>query len=328
MNPDVLHVLQDSTVREAIRYLRQADVDEDEEVFQIYTTDPDGRLSGTVSPRRLLVSGPEVRLAAIQDAKPLSVTTDEDQEQVLQLFMKYDLTALPVVSSDDHLVGHITVDDVMDVAAEEADEDIYHMAGTDPAELETSSIFRASGIRFVWLLPSFAFMAGTAAVILTSKSHFEPRVHGVLLAFVPMIGALAGCCSVQTSTIITRGLATGELAPSMMRLAFLREGRIALVLAPACAVVAWIVAQIGMPLLRGSEAAAHDAVSIVRVANAVGLGMITGITLASLLGITMPFVFRRLRIDPAIAAGPVVTGANDVICVSIYLGIAYYVVAL
>lgn len=325
MTPHVLSVPHLHCVREAIDYLRRADIDS--EVFQIYTTDAEGRLSGTVLPQRLLISEPGRLLSELMEPVPTEVTAEEDQEVVVHLFRKYDLTSLPVVDEQGKLVGHITVDDAMDVAAEEADEDIFHMAGTDAAELESSSILRASGIRFTWLLPSFVFMAGTAVVIwLSSQGLFEPKVHAALIAFVPMIGALAGCCSVQTSTIITRGFATGELAASSMRLAFRREGRIALMLAPCCAIVAWGVAQTGAKLFANSQEAVGPGISMLRIANAVGLGMLVGIGTASLLGISMPFLFRRLGIDPAIAAGPVVTALNDVVCVTIYLTLAYYVV--
>ncbi len=325
MTPHVLSVPQLHTVREAIEHLRRADIDS--EVFHIYTTDRDGRLSGTVSPQRLLISAPNKLLSELMEPVPTELTVEEDQEVVVHLFRKYDLTSMPVVDEAGKLVGHITVDDVMDAAAEEADEDIYHMAGTDPAELETSSIFRASSIRLVWLLPSFLFTAGTAIAILLSENHFDPMVRGTLIAFIPMIAALAGSCSVQSSTIITRGLATGEFAASRFLLVFMREGRIALVMAPGCALIAWCIAQFGTPVLKGTDID-QLTVSMSRISGAVGLGMLAGITVASLLGISMPFAFRRLGIDPAIAAGPVVTAANDVICVSIYLALAYWVVSL
>lgn len=323
MNPHVLSVPHLSTVREAIDYLRQADIDN--EVFQIYTTDRDGCLAGTVSPQRLLISAPAKLLSDLSTPDPVKVTVEEDQEEVVHLFRKYDLTSMPVVDDVGKLVGHITVDDVMDAAAEEADEDIFHMAGTDAAELESSSIFRASGIRLTWLLPSFVFMAGTVGVILRSKSFFDEGNQIAIAAFVPMIGALAGCCSVQSSTIVTRGFATGEFAATHLRRAFGREAKIALVLAPACALVAWLLTQVEIPWLLSADEIDRLTVSPMRLANAVGLGMLVGIWMASLLGISMPFAFRRLGIDPAIAAGPVITAANDVLCVTIYVLLAYVV---
>ena len=326
MNPHVLSMPQLHTVSEAIEYLRRADIDS--EVFQIYTTDRDGRLSGTVLPQRLLISPAKKLISDLMEPVPTDVTVEEDQEVVVHLFRKYDLTSMPVVDDDGKLVGHITVDDVLDVAAEEADEDIYHMAGTDAAELESSSILRASGIRFVWLLPSFAFLAGTAGVILLSRSYFDEGILVAIAAFVPMIGALAGCCSVQTSTIITRGLATGEYAATQLRLAFRRESGIALVLAPCCAVIAWIVVRVLIHMLLSEREIGDIGVSLIRISNAVALGMLVGIWAASMLGISMPFLFRQLGIDPAIAAGPIVTALNDVLCVTIYFALAFVIVNL
>ncbi len=323
MNPHVLSVPQLHTVGEAIEYLRRADIDS--EVFQIYTTDRDGRLSGTVLPQRLLISPAKKLISDLMEPVPTELTVEEDQEVVVHLFRKYDLTSMPVVDDEGKLVGHVTVDDVLDVAAEEADEDIYHMAGTDAAELESSSTLRRSGIRLTFLLPSFVFLAGTAGVLLLARSYFDEGLLLAIIAFVPMIGALAGCCSVQTSTIITRGLATGEYAATQVRLAFRRESGIALVLAPCCAVIAWIVVRFGIPMLLSNQEILDMGVSVTRIANAVGLGMLVGICAASILGISMPFLFRRLGIDPAIAAGPIVTALNDVLCVTIYFVLAYLV---
>ncbi len=318
MNPEVVRIPQDCTVRESIDLLRKAAVDD--EVFQIYTIDENRRLTGTVSPRRLLISHPERPLSDIMEPVTAQVTVEEDQEDVVNLFRKYDLTSLPVVDDHGMLVGHITVDDVMDVAADEADEDMYRMAGTDPSERATSSTFRAFRIRLVWLLPAFLLMAGSATVILVSARYFH--AYDALVAFVPMIGAMAGCCSVQTSTVITRGLATGELAPSMLRFAFARESRIAVVMAPACGACALILVSVGLPLLRHIGAVSRTT-DISGVPVAVGVGMVAAIILASMLGIVMPFLFRRMGIDPAIAAGPMVTSANDVLCVSLYFSLAY-----
>ena len=326
MNPHVLSMPQLHTVGEAIEYLRRADIDS--EVFQIYTTDHDGRLSGTVSPHRLLISPAKKLISDLMEPVPTDVTVEEDQEVVVHLFRKYDLTSMPVVDDDGKLVGHITVDDVLDVAAEEADEDIYHMAGTDAAELESSSTLRRSGIRLAFLLPSFVFLAGTAGVLLFAKSYFDEGLMLAIVAFVPMIGALAGCCSVQTSTIITRGLATGEYAATQVRLAFRRESGIALVLAPCCAVIAWLLVCFEIPMLLSDQEILDTGVSVTRIANAVALGMLVGIGAASILGISMPFLFRRLGIDPAIAAGPIVTAMNDVLCVTIYFALTYLVVNL
>ncbi len=325
MTPDIICVDSVATVGEAIDVVRQGRI-RDLDLYDIYAVGAEGHLVGTVSPQRLLLAPSNTSLDQIMNPDPLSVTVDEHQEQVLQLFRKYDLTCTPVVDDVGRIVGQITVDDVMDVAVEEADEDIYHMAGTDAAELETSSVLRAARIRLLWLLPSFLFMSCTAIVILVGEGYFEMSVYAALVAFVPMIGALAGCCSVQTSTIITRGLATGELASSKLRFVFAREWSIAAAMSVGCAVVAWGLVLVMMPMMQ-SLGELGLGVSPRLVARAVGLGMAVAIVLASSLGILTPFFFRRLGIDPAIAAGPLVTAANDVLSVSTYLFLSYSLIS-
>lgn len=328
MNPRVVRVRGSETVGQAIERLREV-VRDEEDFGYIYTVSEAGQLTGVVSPRRLVIAAittPNRRIAEIVADNPYTVGVSEDQERVAQLFRKYDVAALPVVDQEGTLVGQITGDDILDVQAEEADEDMYHMAGTDPAELETSSILRASRTRLIWLLPSFLFMSGTALVLMYTVPLFSEMHYTALVAFVPLVGALAGCCSVQTSTVITRGLATGELARSRLRFVVGREFPISVVMAPACAAIAWFVVYFVMPVFQGGGKISAD-VAVTDIATSVALGMVAAIVLASGLGIVMPFVFKHLGIDPAIAAGPVVTAANDVVSVSVYLALAYVVLA-
>ncbi|MCG3137675.1 MAG: Magnesium transporter MgtE [Phycisphaerae bacterium] len=322
MNSRVLALKQQCTVAEARASIAETTLP-DAEAFGIYTVDAEWQLTGVVPPRRLLVAAADRRLQELHIPQPVYATVHQDQEEVVQIFRKYDLTTLPVIDSSGRLVGQITVDDVMDVADAEAEKEIFRMAGTDPTEQETTSILQVSWIRLAWLLPSFLFLSGSATVITISTGWFtDPARYAALVAFLPMIGALAGCCSVQAATVIIRGMATGETAARRVALAFAREGRIALVMAPACAVIAWGIARAAMPALQRIGRVAEN-VEASEIAWAVGNGMLVAILVASGLGIVTPFIFRRLGIDPAIAAGPIVTAANDVICITIYLTLAY-----
>jgi magnesium transporter len=323
MDPAVVRIPQDVTVGQAIESVRRADL-EAHEVGAIFVTDEAGRLRGAVTPAQLLVSAPDRRVTQLMDPHPMHVDAEEDQVRVLQMFHKYGLTVLAVTDEQGQLLGQITVDDVMDVAAEEAKKGMFRMAGTDPSEEETTSVLRASRVRLGWLLPSFLFLSCSAALILLSAEYFGGAERGALVAFVPMIGAMAGCCSVQTATVIIRGLATGELAASKLRLAVLREAPIALIMAPACAAVAWVLARYLLPVLQ-NLGQVPAGVEHGLIAHAVALGMLAAIVVASLLGLLMPFFFRRMGIDPAIAAGPMVTAANDVVSVSLYFVLAYLV---
>jgi magnesium transporter len=226
-----------------------------------------------------------------------------------------------VVDEHDRLIGIITHDDLLDVAEEEAEEDMLRMAGTDPSERDTSSPLRAARIRLTWLLPCMAGMLLTAAVIIRFEPRFELAVFGALIPFVPMIGAMGGNTGVQTSTVVVRGFATGELAGTKLGRALYREGRIALLMAPVCGLVAWAMVQVSLPLLKSIEGLDTTGIDPLRVALAVGFAMCAAILVAAFLGIALPFTFRKLNIDPAIASGPIVTTTNDIISVSIYLSI-------
>jgi len=323
MTPELIALTGDTTVGQSVRHVRAASPDED--LYQIYVTDERRRLLGTVALRLLVTNAKETRLADICEPDPITVRAREDQEEVVRLFRKYDLAAVPVLDDSDRLVGRITTDDIMDVAEEEAAEDLYRMAGTDPAEMETASPVRAAAIRLSWLLPCMLIMTITATAIALSEARFEAAVYGAIVAFVPMVGAMSGNSGIQISTVIVRGLATGDLAGTRVSLALRREGVIALIMAPICGLSAALISRLGLPVL-AAVGALKNSESAGSVSVAVGLGMTVAILIAGGLGIVLPFMFRRTGVDPAIASGPIITTVNDVISVSIYLIIAISII--
>jgi len=319
MTKDLVALHAGATVREAVREIRANFPDED--LHYVYVVDQAEKLVGIVPLRRLVLSDGMVHLGNICERDPVTIPVTADQEEVVHVFSKYDLAVIPVVDAEGRLLGRITHDDVMDVAEEEADEDIYRMAGLDAAEFERASIVRAAGIRLAWLVPCMASMSISAAVMSVAQKWFATPIYNALIVFVPMIGAIGGNCGIQISTVIVRGLATGELASSKFRNAFLREGRIALLMAPVCGLAAWTTARFGVPLLESFFE--YDAgCSLDRTAFAVGLGMTSAILVAASLGLVLPFFFRSIRVDPAIASGPIVTTLNDLISVTVFLSLA------
>ncbi len=330
MTKNLVSLPADATVREAIREIRRHFPEED--IHYIYVVDEHDRLTGIVPLRQLVLNDKHVPLGGICDHDPVSVGVDEDQEEVVHVISKYDLAAVPVVDKEGRLLGRVTHDDVMDVIEEEAEEDLYRMAGLEPAEFEKSSLFRAAGIRLTWLVPCMAAMGVTGAVMMIARRWFTDfDTYAALIIFVPMIGAVGGNSGIQISTIIVRGLATGDLAGSKFRHALLREGRIAGLLAPACGSAAAMICYAGLPTLQqvGHGAAAGDPARVAlfgpdlnQAALAVGAGMTVAIVVAATLGIVLPFVFRAIKVDPAIASGPIVTTANDILSVSVFLALA------
>ncbi len=325
MTPDFVAVPVTATVADAVEHIRGATPDE--ELHEVYIVDADDRVVGTVPLRRLVTSPSTTLLSDILEPDPVVVSVNDDQEAVVQIIRKYDVMEAAVVDVDQRLVGRITHDDLLDVAEEEAAEDLYRMAGTDAAELETSSVFRAAYVRLKWLLPCMLGMLLSAFVLYWSGPGFDLRLFAALVLFVPMIGATGGNSGIQISTIIVRGFATGELGSTKLLRVSAREGRIALVMAPVCGVLALLAVLVFFPILKSWKPDVALFTDSTRVAFAVGTAMTAAILSAAVLGIALPFSFRKIGVDPAIASGPIVTTTNDVISVGIYMLLAMAIAA-
>ncbi len=326
MTPRLVSLRADSTVGEASDAVRDFATDED--VHYVYVVDADHKLLGILPLRRLVTNKNSALLSDICETDPVTVHVDDDQEDVLNTFRKYDIAAVPVVNNVGVLVGRVTHDDVMDVAAEEAAEDIYRMAGTDAAELETHSSFKAASIRMRWLLPCIVgtLAAGGMMAMFEQSTLAGPQL-AALVIFVPMIAATSGNAGIQTSTIVLRGFATGELVASKWQIVFNREARIAVLVGVSVALSSGLLAFLLLVLLKnfGFQIAIDSSVTPFRMGLAVSLGMLGAIAESVALGILLPFVFRRRGVDPAIASGPLITSANDLLSVTLYLSIAWLI---
>ncbi len=326
MDPLVISVSKDATVAEAVSKIRAAEIDED--FYSVYVVDQDGRFVGDVRLRFLLTRPEQTRIGELIDPDTIYVQTEMDQEEVRNIFSKNDLIVAPVLDGEHRLAGRITADRVIEVAEEEAAEDLYTMAGTDPDELESFSVFHAARIRMTWLLPCLAGTAVTATVMLFFDTH-RHAVYLAAAAFVPMIAAISGNAGLQTSAIVVSGLATGHLAALKFSTVFTREVRIALVVALcsgllgaiACTVLINVKAPKGVaaPARAGTS---EEAIEPARLVFAFGTAMFSAIMVATTLGLILPFLFRGIGIDPAISSGPLVTTANDSISVAIYMALA------
>jgi len=317
MDPVVISVPEDATVAEAINKIRAAEIDED--FYCVYVVDKSGRFLGDVRIRFLLTRPENTRIHDLIDPDTIYVKVDTDQEEVRNIFSKNDLIVVPVLDDRDILVGRITADRVIEVAEEEAAEDLYTMAGTEPEELETFSAFRAARIRMTWLLPCLVGTGITALVLMFFHKKFDFEQLSILytasIAFVPMIAAISGNAGLQTSTIVVSGLATGHLAALRLSQVFSRETRIAMLVALSCSLLGGTVCA----TLIISKSDGDPTISIVRLVFAFGTAMFSAIMVATTLGLFLPFLFRRIGIDPAISSGPLVTTANDSISVAIYM---------
>jgi len=312
MDPVVISLRENATAGEAINKIRASNIDED--FYSVYVVDKNNRFLGDVRIRLLLTSPEETKIGALVDSEAIYVDAEADQEQVRNIFSKYNLIVVPVLDSDHRLVGRITADRILEVAEEEAAEDMYAMAGTEPEELDKFSALHAARVRMTWLLPCLIGTSITALVMMFFK-NLDPAIFVIAVSFVPMIAAISGNAGLQTSTIVVSGLATGHLAALKFSQVFTREVRIALVVAICCGIIGGLLCGI---LLKHKGAEEH-AVPGTIIVMAFGCGMFAAIMVATTLGLLLPFVFRRIGFDPAISSGPLVTTANDSMSVAIYL---------
>ncbi len=296
----------DQTCGEAVAGLRDYDEDELAEIHFVFVVDERGHLVGRVPLFRLLLTLPDKPILEVMESDPLYVEVDLDQEAVAQFMMTHDLISLPVVDHRHRLVGRITADDVLDVLEEEATEDISRMAGVSVAEFGEPSPARVARSRLPWLLGGLAGQVGAILVL----QRFEQSLASLvaLAFFIPVIMAMAGNVGIQTSSVVVRGLATGELGYYQLGRHLLRELATSLMVGGVIGACLFLIGS----LIVGN----------LPLAMVLGLSMLLVIVFAASVGAGVPLLLHRFGADPAVATGPFITTANDVFGLLIYLGLA------
>lgn len=308
MDSEFVALPGETTVSQAIATVRKIAHDVDM-ISYLYVVDDGGRLIGVASLRQLLLAEPEETLGNIMTPAVVKVGLDTDQEEVAQLAARYDLLAIPVTDDDGKLVGIVTVDDIIDVFKDEATEDFFKMAGTSEDELVYQDrSFRVAGIRLPWIL--FNLVGLLIAGYLTTRFE-EAFETALMIGFIPVIMGMAGNIGSQTSTIAVRGLATGRLVLGQGRIPhFLwQQVKVGVILGTVCS---------GIVALAALAYGRDPTISLV-----VGVSLFATVQLASLNGVLVPVLFERLDFDPAVASGPLVTTANDVLGILIYFGLSF-----
>ena len=308
MVPEFIALKEDTTAREAIESLQKEHLDV-EMPFYLYAVDEYDKLVGVSSLRQLVVVPPETPLKDFMTTDVFSVLTSMDQEEVAKIVARYDILAVPVVNETNQIVGIVTVDDVIDIFREEATEDILKMAGVGGEEfVETQSVMRSTRIRLPWLFASC--IGGIIAFFIIG--HFEGSLKKLayLAAFIPVIMGMGGNIGTQTSTIVVRGLATGRLNIRDAWSVVLKELAIGFILGMVYGFLVGLVAQLRY--------------STFQVAISVGFAVISSMTVAALVGSLVPMGFARINIDPAVATGPFVTTAIDIVSIYFYFQIATF----
>jgi len=313
MTSDFLALRVRMTAGEGLQAIREWQPDS-ENVYHLFVVDRLGRLVGAVSLRQLVVADPRTPLSEIMDHEVIYVRVGVDQEECARLMLRYDLAALPVVNGDDTLLGVVTFDDVMEVLEDEATEDIQRLGGAQPLErpyLDTNVLTLARK-RIGWLLLLFLTATLTGSVM----RLFEDLLQSVvaLAVFVPLIIGTGGNAGSQTTAIIIRDLATGEVEFGDALRVWLHEAAVGLLLGLGMAVVAYTRA-----ITWESDPALALTVSVA----------IMGIVLwATSIGSLLPLVAARLRIDPTVVSGPVMSTLVDATGLFIYFSIARLLLGL
>ncbi|WP_417623703.1 magnesium transporter [Paremcibacter congregatus] len=292
------------TVGHVIKTLR-ADEDLPSEFYEIFVVDPLHHPIGTVSLSRLIRAEDKTHVSEIMDSDPKVVPASKDQEEVAYMFRQYDLTSMGVVDESGRLMGMITVDDVVDVINEEAQEDIMRMAGIQETDI-TETIFEASRNRIVWLLVNLLTAILASMVIAIFDGTIQQMV--ALAILMPIVASMGGNAGTQTMTVAVRALATRDLTSSNVRRVIGKEFSISLLIGLVMAVIIGVLTSLYF--------------SNVALGGVIAVAMVINMVCAGLSGILVPVGLEKMNIDPALASSIFVTTITDVIGFYAFLGLA------
>lgn len=313
MSPDFMALDEELSAGDAIKKVQKRS-EEKEMVFYLYITHGEGQLSGVVSLRELLMHPPYRPLKNIMNTNVISVSTDTDQEEVAHVISQYNILAVPVVDSTYTLVGIVTVDDIIDVIREEATEDFLQMAGAGKdREILLKSTLDNALIRAPWLFASW--IGGVMAMFIIT--YFETELQKVLAlaAFIPIVLGMGGNIATQSSTIVIRGITTGRVNMKQLSKVVFKEMRVGCILGSLYGLFLGILAFFGHA----------DPATLGLV---VGLSVLFVMAMASTVGTIIPLVLKRMDIDAAVATGPFVTTAIDILGVLTYFMVAKFLLGL
>ena len=308
MTAEYVGLKKTMTVEEAFAYIRKHGVDK-ETIYTCYVMDGVRRLEGVVTVKDLLMNPYDTRIEDIMDTHVIKAVTTEDQEDVVESFHKYDLLSLPVVDHEERLVGIVTVDDIVDVMEQEATEDFEKMAAMAPSEkpyLKTG-VFQLAKNRIVWLLVLMISSMITGGILGKYENAFA--IIPLLVTFIPMLTDTGGNAGSQSSTLIIRGMAVGEIEPRDVFRVVWKELRVGAMVGVVLGAVNYIRLVIMYP---GNE----------MICLTVVLSLFVTVVLAKTIGCVLPIAAKVCRMDPAIMAAPLITTIVDAFSLVIYFQLA------
>ena len=313
MTTEFIDLKEDMTAEEALKRVRKIGVDS-ETIYTCYVLSSERILKGIINIKDILLSKKETKIGTLMETNIISVNTLEDQEEVAKKFDKYDFYALPVVDHENRLVGIITVDDAINVLQDEVEEDFEKMAAITPTEegYFQTSVFKHAKSRILWLLILMLSSAFTGNILTKYEDAFA--VVPILVAFIPMIMGTGGNCGSQSSTLIIRGLATDEIKLKDVFRVLWKEIRVAIVVGIALAIVNMIRIMIQYKNMQ--------------LAIVLSITLIATVVVAKVIGCTLPLLAKKLKLDPAIMAAPLITTVVDVCSILVYFQVATHIMGL
>lgn len=318
MNPEVFHLYEDYTIARATEEIQKSA--DTEMVFYIYVTDERNHLIGVVSLRQLILNDPKKKLSDIMVEDVISIPPETDQEEVARIASRYNFIAVPVVDDENKLIGVVTVDDIIDVLREEATEDLLQMAGLGrDTDIILKSAWETIKKRFPWLMATY--IGGLIAALIIGVFHDLLSTFIVLMSFIPIIAGMGGNIGTQSSTIITRGLLSGRVNPNTTRKIITKELRVGLTLGLIYGISLGGIAFL-MTFIFHSSGYDYSLINCIELSIAIAIAIVIAMSLATLAGTILPIIFSKMKIDPAIATGPLVTTTIDILGILIYLLIA------
>jgi len=314
MTTEYVDLREDATVREAFDTIRSTGPNK-ETIYNCYVIRRDRLLVGAISAKTLMLAKPQERIGDIMDTNPVFAQTTDDQEAIAEQFKKYSLLAMPVVDKEQRLVGIITVDDIVDVIVEESTEDIEKMNALAPSDdpyLKTG-VFQLAKNRIIWLLVLMLSATITGMII----SNFEAGLAAlpILVAFIPMLMDTGGNAGSQSSTLIIRGMAIGEISPRDIIRIVWKEVRVGVL----CGLALGTINFIRIYIMNGQN---------LMLCVTVTLSVCCTIIIAKTVGCVLPLVAKCLKIDPAVMAAPLITTIVDAVSLIIYFLFAKMIIGL
>lgn len=312
MTTEYVSLKKTMTIKETMKHIKEVGIHK-ETIYMCYVLE-NRRLIGIVSAKDLMTLDDNTFIQDIMETEIISVGTHTDQEETARLFSKYDLLALPVVDLDNRMVGIITVDDAMDVMVDEATEDISIMGAVNPSEktyFETS-VFSHAKNRFLWLLILMLSSTITGTIITQYENAFA--AIPLLVSFIPMLMDTGGNCGSQSSTLIIRGLALDEIRFKDIFRVIFKEFRVALLVS------------LGLALANGLRI--FIMYKDLKLAVVIGLSLICTVILSKIIGCILPLFAKKINLDPAIMAAPLITTLVDTCSIIIYFTIATHIFQL